>query len=165
MASPQSLSSIPIDQRYFEDYVEGSVVDCGTIRVEPEEVLAFGRRFDPQPFHSDPAAAANTSFGGLIASGWHTASLMMRLFVQRYISSVASLGSPGASELAWPHPVRPGDVLRVVITVTDARLSRSKPDRGIVHSDIQVFNQHEQIVMRMKVTNMLSCRSTCAASP
>ena len=165
MAFTQALSSIPIEHRYFEDYVEGSVVDCGTIHGEQDEVLAFGRRFDPQPFHSDPEAAVNTSFGGLIASGWHTAGLMMRLFVQRYISSVASLGSPGASELTWPHPVRPGDVLRVVIRVVDARRSQSKPDRGIVRSDIQVFNQHEQIVMRMKVTNMLSCRSAGAASP
>lgn len=165
MPSTKPLSSIPIEHRYFEDYVQGAVVDCGTIPVEEDEVLAFGRRFDPQPFHCDPQAAANTSFGGLIASGWHTASLMMRLFVQRYISSVASLGSPGASELAWPHPVRPGDVLRVVITVIDARRSQSKPDRGIVRSDIEVFNQHERIVMRMKVTNLLSCRSPVATSP
>jgi len=158
MSPAASLSAIPIEHRYFEDYVVGALVDCGTIDVEEAEVLAFGRRFDPQPFHSDPDAAAKGPFGGLIASGWHTAGLMMRLFVQRYISSVASLGSPGASELAWPRPVQPGDVLRVVISVIEARRSRSKPDRGLVRSCIEVFNQRNELVMRMNVINMLSCR-------
>lgn len=154
------LRAVPVDQRYFEDYVEGTVVECGTIDVNADEVLCFGRRFDPQPFHADPVAAAKGPFGGVIASGWHTASLMMRLFVERYISSVASLGSPGAAELSWPRPVYPGDVLRVSVRVMEARRSRSKPDRGLVHSWIEVSNQRDEVVMTMKVLNMLACRTS-----
>ena len=153
-----TLASKPVGGRYFEDYVVGSVVDCGTVEVDPDEVLEFGRRFDPQPFHSDPVAAAAGPFGGLIASGWHTGSLMMRLFVRNYISSVASLASPGAESLQWLKPVRGGDVLRVLITVVDARRSRSKRDRGIIVSNIEVSNQHGELVMTMKVTNVLGCR-------
>ena len=155
----RSLSTIPVDQRYYEDYVVGAAVDCGTIEVNEAEVLQFGQRFDPQPFHSDASAAATSPFGSVIASGWHTGSLMMRLFVQHYISSVASLGSPGAAELSWPRPVRPGDVLRVRVSVLEARRSRSKPDRGLVWSWIEVFNQRDEIVMTMKVLNVLACRN------
>ena len=154
----RALAALPLDARYFEDYVSGSVVDCGTIAVERDEVLAFGRRFDPQPFHADEDAAARGPFGGLIASGWHTGALMMRLFVQRYISSVASLASPGADSLRWLAPVRPGDVLHVVIAVEEARRSRSKPDRGVVVSQVTVRNQHGDEVMTMRVTNLLACR-------
>ncbi|HEX4886022.1 MAG TPA: MaoC/PaaZ C-terminal domain-containing protein [Casimicrobiaceae bacterium] len=153
-----TLAGVPVGARYFEDYVPGSVVDCGAIDVDHDEVLAFGRRFDPQPFHADPAAAAAGPFGGLIASGWHTGALMMRLFVQKYISSVASLASPGAESLQWLAPVRPGDRLHVVVSVLYARRSRSKPDRGIVVSLVSVRNQDEVEVMTMKVTNLLACR-------
>jgi acyl dehydratase len=159
MTTTRSLSTIPVDQRYYEDYVAGAVVDCGTIEVNEAEVLQFGQRFDPQPFHADAAAAADGPFRSVIASGWHTGSLMMRLFVQHYISSVASLGSPGAAELSWPRPVRPGDVLRVRVSVLEARRSRSKPDRGLVWSWIEVFNQRDEIVMTMKVLNVLACRN------
>jgi len=154
------LAAVPVDRRYFEDYTEGSVVDCGTIAVEHDEVLAFGQRYDPQPFHADPEAAARGPFGGLIASGWLTGALMMRLFVQHYISSVASLASPGAESLKWLSPVRPGDVLHVVISVLEARRSRSKPDRGVIVSFISVRNQHDVEVMTMKVTNILACRTS-----
>jgi acyl dehydratase len=156
------LSKIPLDQRYFEDYTVGSVVDCGSVSVNETEIIEFGGRFDPQPFHANPTAAARGPFGGVIASGWHTGSLMMRLFVRHYISSVASLGSPGASELTWPRPVRAGDVLRVQVTVLEARRSRSKPDRGLIESLVEVFNQQDQTVMTMKVINMLSCRHATA---
>jgi len=122
-------------------------------------VLEFGRRFDPQPFHADPVAAAAGPFGGLIASGWHTAALMMRLFVRHYISSVASLASPGGEALQWLRPVRGGDVLHVVITVVDARRSKSKPDRGIVVSQIDVSNQGGEPVMGFRVTNVIACRA------
>lgn len=159
---PEHLSSIPLDQRYFEDYLEGEIVDCGRVGVDETEVVEFGRRFDPQPFHADPAAAAKGPFGGVVASGWHTASLMMRLFVQRYISSVASLGSPGASELKWLLPVRGGDALRVRITVLESRRSVSKPDRGLVQSFVEVFNQRQELVMSMRVLNFLTCRSAHA---
>jgi acyl dehydratase len=148
----------PIEGRYFEDYVAGAVHECGCIAVEEEEIIAFGKRFDPQPFHTDPEAAAQSAFGGLIASGWQTASLMMRLFVDHYLSAVASLSSPGVDELRWLKPVRPGDTLQLRVTVTETSRSRSKPDRGIVHSFIEVRNQQQEIVMTMKALNLLRCR-------
>ena len=150
---------VPIDQRYFEDYQPGSVHAYGTITVDEAEIVAFARKFDPQDFHVDPEAAARGPFGGLIASGWHTASLMMRLFADHYLSKVASLGSPGVDELRWTQPVRPGDALRIRVTVLDAKRSRSKPDRGIVQSSIEVLNQRGEIVATMKAINLLRCRS------
>jgi acyl dehydratase len=98
-------------------------------------------------------------FGGLIASGWHTASLMMRLLADHYLSKVASLGSPGVDELRWTQPVRPGDALSIRVTVLDAKRSRSKPDRGIVQTSIEVLNQRGEIVATMKAINLLRCRS------
>ena len=98
----------PISDRYFEDYIEGDVHCFGTIAVEADEIVAFANRFDPQTLHTDPEAAKSGPFGGLIASGWHTAGLMTRLFVDHYLTKVASLGSPGGDELRWVKPVRPG---------------------------------------------------------
>jgi len=150
---------VPIDQRYFEDYHPGSVHEYGTIAVDEAEIIAFERKFDPQDFHVDPEAAARGPFGGLIASGWHTASLMMRLLADHYLSKVASLGSPGIDELRWTQPVRPGDALSIRVTVLDAKRSRSKPDRGIVQTSIEVLNQRGEIVATMKAINLLRCRS------
>jgi len=150
----------PIDDRYFEDYVEGDVHNLGSIAVEADEVIAFARRFDPQAMHADPEAAKRTPFGGLIASGWHTAGLMMRLYVDHYLTHVASLASPGVDELRWLKPVRPGDVLSVRVTVLKAQPSRSKPDRGVVTSLIEVFNQAGEAVMMMRAVNMIGRRLT-----
>jgi acyl dehydratase len=152
------MFTVPIENRYFEDYVAGSVHEFGSILVEEAEVITFARRFDPQPFHLDPEAAQATAFGGLIASGWHTASLMMRLIVDHYLSKVASLGSPGVDELRWLKPVRPGDELSVRITILETKRSRSKPDRGIVCSFIEVLNQDGEIVMSMEAVNFMRCR-------
>jgi acyl dehydratase len=151
--------STPIDQRYFEDYVSGSVHAFGEIRVEEDEIIRFARRFDPQVFHTDPEAAKQTVYGGLIASGWHSASLMMRLFVDHYLSHVASLGSPGVDELRWLKPVRPGDTLSLRITVSETKRSRSKPDRGLVRSDVEAMNQKGEVVMTMKALNFIRCRN------
>lgn len=148
----------PIEDRYFEDYISGAVYEFGSIDVQEEEVISFSRRFDPQPFHTDPAAAAKSVYGGLIASGWHTAGLMMRLFADHYLSHVASLGSPGVDELRWLEPVRPSDSLSIRLTVTDAKRSRSKPDRGILHTFCETLNQRGQVVMTMKAVNFLLCR-------
>ena len=148
----------PIEQRYFEDYVAGGVYEFGSILVEEAEIISFSKRFDPQSFHTDPEAAKRSMYGGLIASGWHTAALMMRLIVDHYLSHVASLGSPGVDELRWLQPVRPGDTLSLRVTVTEARRSRSKPDRGILHSYCETLNQHGQVVMTMKAINLLACR-------
>ncbi|MCZ7571364.1 MAG: MaoC family dehydratase [Ardenticatenaceae bacterium] len=150
--------TVPVEHRYFEDYAGGAVYEFGSIAVEEAEVIAFAQRFDPQPFHTDPAAAKESIFGGLIASGWHTAGFMMRLLVDHYLSRVASLGSPGVDELRWLKPVRPGDVLSVRVTTLEANRSRSKPDRGIIRSSVEVLNQHREVVMSLNAVNFLRCR-------
>ncbi len=146
------------EQRWFEDYQPGLVLEFGSIRVEEAEVIEFARRYDPQPFHIDAAAAAKGAFGGLIASGWHTGSLMMRLLVEHYLSPVASLGSPGLDELRWLAPVRPGDTLSARVTVLETRRSQSKPDRGLVQAKMEVLNQRREVVMSMKALNLTLCR-------
>ena len=150
--------TIPVENRYFEDYTTGSIHEFGSIAVEHDEVIAFARRFDPQVFHTDPELAKRTIFGGLIASGWHTAGLMMRLFADNYLSKVASLGSPGIDDLRWKVPVRPGDELSIRVTVLETKRSRSKPDRGMVRSFIEVVNQNREVVMSMKAINLFLCR-------
>jgi acyl dehydratase len=149
---------VPAEKRFFEDYLVGSVHEFGSIAVEQDEVIAFAKRFDPQVFHTDPESAKKTIFNGLIASGWHTAGLMMRLFADHFLPKVASLGSPGVDELRWNKPVRPGDELSVRVTVLETRRSRTKPDRGIVHSFIEVMNQNRDVVMGMKAVNIFFCR-------
>jgi acyl dehydratase len=141
--------AVPQDNRYFEDYTPGQVYEFGTITVSEADIIAFARHFDPQYFHTDPEKAKASRFGGIVASGWHTASLAMRLFVDHYVSRVASLASPGMDELRWPNPVRPGDTLRIRVTVLDARLSRSKSDRGIVRAKIEAHNQRDELVLSM----------------
>jgi acyl dehydratase len=147
-----------IDDRYFEDYVEGSVHDCGSIAVEANEVVAFANRFDPQSIHTDPEAAKRGPFGGVIASGWHTCGLMMRLYVEHYLTHVASLASPGLDELRWLEPVRPGDRLSLRVTVLKATPSKSKPDRGAVISFVEVLNQTGVAVMTFRVVNIIARR-------
>jgi acyl dehydratase len=146
------------DDRYFEDYVEGDVHDCGSIAVDADEIVSFAKRYDPQTFHTDPEAAKQTMFGGLIASGWQTCGLMMKLFADNYLTHIASLASPGVDELRWLKPVRPGDRLSVRVTVLKAVPSKSKPDRGAVTSLVEVFNQAEELVMTMKPVNIIARR-------
>ena len=149
----------PIEDRYFEDYVAGSVYEFGSIRVEEQEIIDFAGRYDPQNLHMDPDAAKNGVFGGLIASGWHTSALMMRLFVDYFLSHAASLSSPGVDELRWLKPVRPGDDLSIRVTIIETKRSRSKPDRGIVRTFIETINQDREIVMSLKAVNFLGCRN------
>lgn len=147
---------------YFEDYVPGTTYDCGSVSVSQAEIIFFAEQFDPQPFHVDPRAAAGGPFGGLVASGWHTVALVMRQLVDNYLSAEASLGSPGVDELRWPHPVRPGDTLRVRATVLEARRSQSRPDRGIMKTAIEAVNQDGRTVMRATATNFLRVRPASA---
>jgi len=154
-----SSFAVPSTERYFEDYVPGSVYEYGTIAVTEDEVLEFAGKYDPQAIHIDAEAAAGGPFGGLIASGWHTASLMMRLMVDNFISKVAALASPGVDEVRWVRPVRPGDLLRIRITVLEARRSRSKPDRGLVRTLIEVLNQKGEIVMTLNAMHLVRCRN------
>ena len=143
---------------YFEDYVPGATYELGSVSVDQASIIAFGKEFDPQPFHVDPVAAAAGPFGGLIASGWHTSALVMRLLVANYLSPESSLGSAGIDELRWPHPVRPGDTLRVRATVAESRRSLSKPDRGIVKTVIEAVNAEGQTVMRATGINFVLVR-------
>ncbi|CAB5082877.1 Acyl dehydratase [Olavius algarvensis associated proteobacterium Delta 3] len=153
-----STFSAPIENRYFEDYKAGSVHEFGELTVTQDEIIAFAKEFDPQLFHTDPEAAKETIYGGLIASGWHTSGMMMRLYSDHYLSKNASLGSPGVDALRWLKPVRAGDRLSIRVTISETRRSTSKPDRGLVHSFIEVLNQDRQVVMSMKAVNFLLCR-------
>ena len=146
-------------ERYFEDYIPGAVFEYGEIRVDEAEILDFARRFDPQDMHVDPEAAKRGRFGGLIASGWHTGAMMMRLLADNFLPKEASLASPGIDELRWLHPVRPGDVLRIRVSVLEATPSRSKPDRGMVRTLIEVLNQDGNVVMSLKPMNIIARRS------
>jgi len=150
--------AVPIGQRYFEDYVPGSMYEYGSITLSEREIAEFAQRFDPQFIHTDPHAAVEGPFAGLIASGWHTAAVMMRLFVDHYLSHVASMASPGIDELRWSRPVRPGDTLSIRVSIMEANRSRSKPDRGMVRSWIEVLNQDREVVMSLQAMNILRCR-------
>jgi acyl dehydratase len=158
-----SIFAVPITDRYFEDYIPGSVFEFGSIRLEQDEIMDFARRFDPQFLHTDPKAAARGPFSGLIASGWHTGAAVMRLYVDHYLSHAASMASPGLDELRWTRPVRPGDSLSIRVTVMEATRSRSKPDRGLVRSFVEALNQGGEVVMTFKAMNIL--RSREAAGP
>jgi acyl dehydratase len=149
----------PSTNLYFEDHIPGSVYLFGSVRVEEQEMRTFAERYDPQVFHTDPEAAKKTSFGGLVASGWHTAALAMRLIVDHRLSRVMNLGSPGVDELRWLKPVRPGDILSVRLTVMEARLSRSKSDRGVVRVLVEVLNQNGEVVTSWKGLNIVLCRN------
>ena len=155
---------VPIENRYFEDYLVGSVHEVGSCTVEEKEIIVFAKRFDPQVFHTDPEAAKNTSFEGLVASGWHTAGLVMRLLVEKFFPKVANLSSPGVDELRWTKPVRPRDELSVRATIQMARRSQSKPDRGVLNTLIEVTNQRHETVMSMKLISIMLCRETISGS-
>ena len=154
------VDDIAASERYFEDYRAGSVHELGSVQVDKNEVIEFARRYDPQLFHTDEEAAKRTLFGGLIASGWHTAALMMRLLADNFISRVASLGAPAVDELRWHLPVRPGDVLSVRALVLDTRRSRSKPDRGVMRTRVEVTNQRGELAMSLTAVNMVLCRGS-----
>jgi acyl dehydratase len=132
---------------HFEDFAPGSSRIDGGITVSRDDIVAFARRFDPQPFHMDEAAAKQTFVGRLIASGWHTCALTMRIIADGFILDTASMGSPGIEEVRWLRPVRPGDALRVRATVLDARPSQSRPDRGLVRFRFDVLNQTDETAM------------------
>jgi acyl dehydratase len=155
-----STFAVGIDDRYFEDYVAGVVYEYGYTSVSEADIVAFAERFDPQPIHTDAQFADGGPFGGLIASGWHTASLAMRLVVDHYVSRVASLASPGVDELRWPTPMRPGDSLRLRTTILETRRSRSKPDRGLVRTRAELLNQHDQIVLSLVAMNLIRLQNS-----
>jgi acyl dehydratase len=144
--------------RFFEDFIVGDSIELGSRQVTERSVVEFARAYDPQPFHVDPERARSSIYGGLIASGWHTAGIYMRMLVDQLLRDTASLGSPGIDELRWYLPVRPGDTLRGRITVLEARVSQSKPDRGLLRTRGELFNQDDQRVMSLVAVNFFSRR-------
>ena len=144
--------------RYLEDYPIGSSEEYGEIVVTADEIRDFAAQWDPQPFHLGDGGGPDGPYGGLIASGWHTSALVMRLLVERYLSAEASLGSAGLDEIRWPYPVRPGDTLRARATVVESRRSLSKPDRGIIKTAVEAVNQDGRTVMRATAINFMRVR-------
>jgi acyl dehydratase len=149
---------------YWEDFNQvGRSSEIGTRLVDKDEVIAFALAFDPQPFHIDEAAAKTSFYGGIIASGWHTCAMVMRMMVDEYLGEAASLGSPGIDNLKWIKPVRPGDTIRVTRTTLEARASQSKPDVGLIKNLWQVYNQHNELVMSMEGWGMFRRRNAGAS--
>jgi acyl dehydratase len=157
-ASPQNDPLL-----YWEDFREGEVREFGSLTVKHEDIVRFAAEFDPQPFHLDDAAAAKTIYGGLIASGWHTAAMAMRMMCDEYLLRSASLGSPGLDSLKWLLPVRPGDTLSIRLSILESRPLDSKPGIGLLKSRHEVLNQDRQVVLRMEGYGMFRRRPVSAS--
>lgn len=145
----------------FEDLTPGRVFELGSVTVDRDEMIAFARRFDPQPFHLDEAAGTKSVFGGLAASGWYTAGLWMRLYIDGLIADADGLGSPGGDEIAWPAPVFAGDVLFASMEVVEARRSSSKPWMGLILLRAWMRRgsaDSEDVVYRARFTGMFGSR-------
>lgn len=144
---------------YFEDMEIGAKASYGRYEVTREEVIEFASKYDPQPFHLDDEAAAQTYFGRLSASGWHTCAMTMSMMVEHFTKEqTASLGSPGIDELRWLKPVYPGDTLRVEAELIEKRQSKSKPHMGFTKSRQTVFNQHDEPVLSMISNGIVKVR-------
>ena len=146
--------------RYFEDIRPGDAIELGRYEVTRAEILEFARKYDPQPFHLDEDAARDSPFGGLVASGWHTAAIFMRLFVDGILADSASMGSPGVEGIRWTAPVRPGHVLTARVRVVEASPSETRPDRGTVITESEVTNQDGDVVMTVRARGFFKRRST-----
>ena len=150
----------PDRDRYFDDYEQGAVHILGTVTAGEDEMLAFAELYDPQNIHISPEEAAKGPFGAIIASGWYTSGLMMRLYARHYLSDVSSLSSPGLTDLKWPAPVYAGDELTVQVTIESTRRSKSDPSRGIVQSAVEMTNQDGAVVMTVTDVNFIACRTS-----
>jgi acyl dehydratase len=137
-----------LTKRYFEDFSTGEVALSAPYTITRDEIVEFARRYDPQPFHTDAAAAERSMYKGLIASGWHTCAIAMRLICDLYITDSHSMGSPGVDNVRWVKPVRPDDTLRLRWTVLETKPSRSRPEMGAVQSRWEILNQHDEVVMQ-----------------
>jgi acyl dehydratase len=144
---------------YWEDFPVGMVREFGAMTLTKEEILRFGKQYDPQPFHVDEEASKQTVFGGLIASGWQTCAAAMRMMCDEYLLDSASAGSPGVEVIRWTAPVRPGDTLRLRLTVLEARVLQSKPHIGLVRNKWEMFNQKNEQVMQMEAYGMFVRRN------
>ncbi|KQX91220.1 MaoC family dehydratase [Variovorax sp. Root473] len=138
----------------FADFHAGQVIEAGPYVLTEAELLQFARAYDPQWFHTDAEAAADSPFGGLIASGWHTCSIAMRLVVEAALAGSESFASPGLEHVRWPNPVRPGDALRLVADVIEVRRSEKRPTLGILRWRWRLFNQRALVVLDTEVTSL-----------
>ena len=143
---------------HLDDFAPGQVYPLGRRTVSRDEIVAFARDWDPQPFHLDEQAAAGSIYGGLIASGWHTVCVFMRLFADGLLNRSAAMGSPGVDEVRWLRPVRPGDTLEAHIEILEVRPSRSRPDRGSVRTRCVVVNQDQDEVLTMQAVVLFGRR-------
>lgn len=143
---------------YWEDFPLGETLEMGAHTFTEAEIVAFARQFDPQPFHLDPQAAKESLYGGLIASGWHTCAIGMRLMCERYLNGAASLGSPGLDNIRWIRPVRPGDTVSFRRIVLEKRASTSRAGMGLVKNRWEATNQHGELVLTMEGWSMLGRR-------
>ena len=148
----------PPTERTFEDYTIGATYVCGSFTVTEDEIIQFATQYDPQMMHIDRVLAAEGPFGEIIASGWHTVGKTMRLVVENFLPH-NGLAAPGIDEIRWPRPVRPGDTLTLHATIQDARRSRTKPDRGLLHILLEVINQNGDVVMSLKPVNLVRVRN------
>ena len=145
--------------RYFEDIEVGKIEEVGSYLMTREEIVDFASKYDPQPFHLDEEKAKDSMFGELVASGFHTASAMMRMMVDNLMKDGGGLGSPGIDELRWIQPVKPGDVLHLRAQVLEKRESKSKPGIGIMKNYVEVLNQKNEVVLTMKSTGFVRKRN------
>lgn len=135
---------------YWEDFTPGRVFETATRTLSEEDIVRFGREYDPQTYHTDAEVARSSPFGGLIASGWQTAAVGMRLMCDCYLLETSCVGSPGMDELRWTKPVRPGDTLRMRSTVIEAKPSGKQPNRGTVQFHWEIFNQNDELVLSIR---------------
>jgi acyl dehydratase len=162
MTEQTELTEFPVPHadRHFEDYQAGAVYQFAeTVSTTEAEIIEFATKYDPQTIHTDPVYAANGPYHGLIASGWHTGGMMMRLLARHYLPDSASLGSPGIDELRWVRPVRPDEQLRLRVTTVSARPSKSKPDRGLVRTKAELLNEDGEVVFHLTALNFIRRRS------
>ena len=155
-----SRTETPVSLMFFEDFSAGEIREYGDRLVTAAEIVEFAREFDPQPFHLDEEAGRDTQAGGLIASGWHTAALLMRMNCDEFVTHCASQGAPGVDEVNWLKPVRPGDRLRVRRTTLSARPSRSRAETGLVEMLFEVLNQNGEVVMTQRGVFFIGRRPT-----
>jgi acyl dehydratase len=144
---------------HFEDFTPGQVYELGSHELTEEEVLDFARQFDPQLFHVDPVAAERSVFGGLVASGWHSAAIFMRLYVDEVLGRAVSMGSPGVEELRWFVPVRPGDVVRGRVRILETSPSSLRADRGTVIAFCELLNQRDEVTMSFRARGFFGRRT------
>lgn len=154
-----------MSKRYFEDFAVGDVFKpSGRVRVEKDEIIAFAKKFDPQPFHLDEDAARRSIFGRLVASGWHTAAMTMSLIARSEYRAVGGSIGLGFDGMRWPIPVLPGDELRIETEVLEIRPSKSRPDRGLLKMRTLTFNQNGEVVQEI-IANALVPRRPAGVPP